>query len=133
MSDVLDEVDEDAYNIEAKYLKVILLCLEDDVDPKLAAFLDEHNKNTAHDLIASMVVLINKLARSSRIKPKFLKKINGDMAAVGTKVTEEKLQSSDLVKILNDINRQISKTNFFSRPGQGIEKVEGPGEDKGNA
>lgn len=128
----MSEVEIDAYNIEAKYLDKILEFVETDLDSKLTNFLDIQNVPNTHDLLNSLLILLNKLSRSSRIKKKFYKEINGELVKFGEALEKGTDESSDLLKIINKINNQMSIAHFFTKPSiEGAEmKVEGPGKDE---
>lgn len=128
----MSEVEIDAYNIEAKYLDKILEFVETDLDSKLTNFLDIQNGPNTHDLLNSLLILLNKLSRSSRIKKKFFKEINEELVKFGKSLDTEKIEPSNLLKIVNKINHQMAIAHFFTKPSiEGAEmKVEGPGKDE---
>lgn len=128
----MDEIDIDAYNIEAKYLDKILEFIEAQLDPSLTKFLDDQQMSTAHDLINSIIILITKLSRSARIKKAFFKDINSNFKIIGEKMEKETILTSDLLQLINKINRQIANAHLFTKPSMtdGVKMaVEGPDED----
>jgi hypothetical protein len=127
------DIDFDAYNIEAKYLDKLLEFLEKDTDIKLSKFIDSPDKNNFHELINSIITLLNKLSRSSRIKKKFFENINKDLKKMAKEIeNSDKLPVNDLLRILNKINRQTATAHLFTKPSMtgdmGIKK-EGPDSD----
>lgn len=128
----MDEIDIDAYNIEAKYLDKLLEFVEAELDPKLTKFLDDQEMSTAHDLINSIIILITKLSRSARIKKDFFEGIDQDLKLIGDKIEKKTILASDLLQLTNKINRQIAKAHLFTKPSMtdGVKmKVEGPDEE----
>lgn len=128
----MSEVEIDAYNIEAKYLDKILEFVETDLDSKLTNFLDIQNTPNTHDLLNSLLILLNKLSRSARIGKKFYTGINKDLVKFGELLEKGTTDSSNLLKIVNKINHQMAIAHFFTKPSiEGAEmKVEGPGKDE---
>ena len=127
----MSDVEIDAYNIEAKYLDKILEFVENDLDEKLVNFLDVQNNKNTHDLLNSIIVLLGKLQRSSRINKKFHVDINKDLIKIGKGIEQENFESSDILKLVNKINKKVSDVHFFTKPSMGETemKVEGPDED----
>lgn len=132
----MSEVEIDAYNIEAKFLDKVLEFVEEDIDNALKNFLDSPNKIHFHELTNSVILLLNKLSRSSRIKKNFFEEINGDFSDIAEQLEnngEDTLPINALLKILNKINRQISSASLFTKPsymgGKSGYIEEGPDEE----
>lgn len=111
-------VDEERYNIEAKYLKSLLSFVEEDLDPVMRVFLFNPGEKEFQALINSVVIYLNKLSRSQRIKHGFLVEISGELAKIASKIKKDDKQQipvGEVVKVVNRINLEIANEALFTK------------------
>lgn len=112
------EVDEERYNIEAKYLKSLLSFVEEDLDPAMRVFLFNPGEKEFQALINSVVIYLNKLSRSQRIKHGFLVDISTELAEIASMIKKDDKQAipvGEVVKVVNKINLEIANEALFTK------------------